>query len=166
MLATRVRAGMRRLLLLPALALAGCSGVFSPDGPEISVSGDLNPVVAERPVLRVTIGSREVSLTFSERGAGSGVSRKIRGPRYGEVPVRVALFSAEGDSLAAVAFTQEFERDNDHWVSAIIGTYRPGGFCIGELDVVALPVGAFPESGTVQDTLFVMHGRIPKGAIC
>lgn len=157
---------MRRLLLPAALALFGCSGVFSPDGPDISLSGDVNRAVAQVPVLRVTIGWRQVDLPFRARDAGAGVAKQIRGPRYGTVPVRVALISADGDSLAAVAFTQEFARDHNHWVSAIIGTYRPDGFCIGELDVVPLPVGAFPESGTVPDTLFVMHGRIPKNAIC
>lgn len=166
MLATRVRAGMRRLLLLPALALLGCSGVFSPDGPDISLSGDLNRAVARAPVLQVTIGGRQVNLPFSDGVAGAKVLKRIRGPRYGDVPVRVALVSPQGDSLAAVTFRQDFERDNNHWVSVLVGTYRPQGFCIGVLEVIPLRANAFPESAAVQDTLFVMHGRIPKDAIC
>lgn len=156
---------MRRRLLLSGLALLGCSVFTGSDGPDIDLHARVNRTVAEPPLLRVDIGWRRVTIE-AYTGYRPGLSTAIHGPRYGEVPVRVTLLSSEGDSLAAVEFVQDFARDNNHWVTALIGTHRPGGFCIGALEVVPLPVGAFPESGAVQDTLFVMHGRIPKGAIC
>ena len=166
MLASRVRAGMRRLLLLPALALIGCSEFAGSGGPEISLHALVTSTVAERPLLRVDIAWRRETIEADLSGFRPGRSTEIHGPRYGDVPVRVTLLSSEGAPLAAVEFVQEFARNNNHWVTAVIGTHRPGGFCIGALEVVPLPVGAFPESAAVQDTLFVMHGRMPKDAIC
>ena len=157
---------MRRLLLLPALALFGCSVFTGSDGPEISLHALVTSTVAEPPLLQVDVAWRRVTIEADLNGFRRGRSTEIHGPRYGDVPVRVTLLSSEGDSLAAVEFVQDFARDNNHWVTALIGTHRPGGFCIGMLEVVPLPVGAFPESADVRDTLFVMHGRIPKGAIC
>src|SRR5688500_623913 len=162
----RVRAGMRPLLLLSAVALLACSGSAGPDGPDISLHALVDRTVAQPPLLRVEIGGRVRTIEAYVAGFRPGLTTEIRGPRYGEVPVHVTLLSSGGAPLAAVGFTQEFERDNNHWVTAQIGTQRPGGFCIGAVEVAPLPVGAFPESGAVQDTLFVMHGRIPKGAIC
>lgn len=157
---------MRRLLLIPALPLLGCSVFTGSGGPDISLHALVTRTVAQAPLLQVDVAWRRVTIEADLNGFRPGRSTEIHGPRYGEVPVRVALLSSEGDSLAAVEFVQDFARDNNHWVTALIGTHRPGGFCIGTLEVVPLPVGAFPESGAVQDTLFVMHGRIPKGAIC
>ena len=63
-------------------------------------------------------------------------------------------------------FVQQLDHGIDHWVLAFVGTTRPLNFCIGTLEAVPLPADAFPEVGEVQDTLFVHHGRTPKGALC
>ena len=83
----------------------------------------------------------------------------MRGPRYGEVPVRVTLLAASGDTLTAVHFSQRFQRDHQHWLSALVGRHRPVGHCIGSLAASPLGAGA-------ADTLFVMYGSIPEDAIC
>lgn len=157
---------MRRLLLLPALALLGCSVFTGSGGPDISVHALMTRTVAQPPLLQVDVAWRRVTIEADLNGFRPGRSTQIHGPRYGDVPVRVTLLSSEGESLGAVEFVQDFARDNNHWVTALIGTRRPEGFCYGVLEIVPLPVGAFPESGAVQDTLFVTHGRIPKDAIC
>ena len=148
------------------LGLIGCSGSFGSDGPDISISGQLERPVTEPPTLQVDISGHETIIQLHQAGSRPVISREIHGPRYGNVPVHVALLSSSGESLAAVDFTQLFERGNNHWVSAIVGVRRPGGHCIGTVEVAPLPADAFPGTIGAPDTLFVMHGRIPKGAIC
>ena len=58
MLMAKVCAGMRKLLLLPSVALFGCSIFTGSDGPDISLHALLGHVVAEPPVLRVDIGGQ------------------------------------------------------------------------------------------------------------
>jgi len=50
-------------------------------------------------------------------------------------------------------------RGDNHWVAALVGSQRPGRHCIGTLAVA-------PLRGGGADTLFVMYGSIPDGAIC
>ena len=163
MSATRLRT--LAALVFSSVLLLACSGLFSPDGPEIAISADLDRAVAEPPVVRMDIGGKRVTVSPATDEMPAR-SREIRGPRYGAVPVLVSLIGADGDSLAAVAFTHHLARDNDHWVSAIIGLHRPGGFCLGSLALKPLRANAFPESSATPDTLFVVYGGIPKGAIC
>jgi hypothetical protein len=108
-------------------------------------------------MLRADIGGRQVELASPDPGAGR--STDIRGRRYGPAPVRVALVTTDGDSLALVEFSQQFQRDHNHWVAALVGQYRPVGHCIGNLVVAPLRDG-----GT--DTLFVMYGSLPERAVC
>ena len=137
------------------LALAGCSDPFGPDGPKLSVALGLQPT-APTTVFRAHVGGRTVEL----QAAGLSESRReVRGPRYGDVPVRAVLLTAAGDTLASVAFTQRFQRDHAHWVVARVGRNRPIGHCIGTLTVA-------PLLGASSDTLFVTYGSIPDGAIC
>jgi hypothetical protein len=37
---------------------------------------------------------------------------------------------------------------------------------MGTVEVAPLPANAFARTMGIPDTLFVMHGRIPKGAVC
>jgi hypothetical protein len=140
-----------------ALTFAGCSTLFTPSGPKISVS-----MAVERPptvptVLRADIGGQRVELASTEPGPPR--STDVRGRQYGLVPVRVALLTTDGASLAAVEFSQQFERDRNHWVAARLGQHRPLGHCIGTLVAAPLRQGG-------ADTLFVMYGSLPEGAIC
>ncbi len=141
-----------------ALALAGCSSVLGLGGPKISLSLALERALADEPVLRVEIGGQRVEVAATSASAPRQ-ERAVRGPRYGEVPLRVALLAAPGDTMAAMEFNQNFQRGHNHWVSGIVGQRRPLGHCIGTL--VAAPL-----RNMESDSLFVMYGRIREGADC
>lgn len=152
-----------RVCVLVAAAIActfaaGCSEIFGPSGPKITVSLGLESPIVPAPTLRVLIDDRLVVVPASQAGTAP-TERTIRGPRFGSTPVRVALMSSAGDTLAAVAFSQEFRRGENHWVAGLTGSHRPIGICIGAL-------AAAPLHGSDTDTLFVMYGNIPEGAIC
>jgi hypothetical protein len=53
----------------------------------------------------------------------------------------------------------QFRHGYQHWVAALVGPQRPLGICIGAVVTSPLTVGS-------ADTLFVMYGNIPDGAIC
>jgi hypothetical protein len=138
------------------LALAACSDLSGPSGPELSVALSLQQPTAPASIFRAHIGGQLVEV----RAVGFSETRRgLRGAQYGDVPVRTTLLTAGGDTLASVSFAQRFQRDHAHWVVAHVGRIRPIGHCIGTLLLAPLP-GASP------DTLFVTYGSIPKGAIC
>ena len=138
------------------LALAGCSDPAAPGGPKLSVALYLQQPTAPASVFRAHVGDQLVEV----RAAGPAEGRQeVRGARYGDVPVRATLLTTAGDTLASVAFDQQFERDHAHWVVARVGRIRPIGHCIGTLMLAPLP-------GASSDTLFVTYGSIPEGAIC
>jgi hypothetical protein len=80
-----------------------------------------------------------------------------RQPAVGE-EVRL-LANVRGDTLGSASFTHRFESDRRHWISAQLDTTRPVGFCFGELL-------AIPLSPARTDSMYVMFGSIPEGAIC
>jgi len=141
-----------------ALALAGCGDTLGLVGPRISVSLGVERVLPGTPWLHADIGGQRVEVAPNSPGAPRA-ERELRGPRYGTVPVKVALVTAAGDTMAKVEFNQDFTRDHNHWVSGQVGQQRPEGHCIGT--VVATPL-----RNTPADSLFVMYGAIPQGAIC
>src|SRR5688572_7450454 len=145
------------LAILLALTIGGCD-LLDPSGPLISVSYSPHPSLDVPTELRVVISGRRVQIPAST-GATAPRAVQIRGHWYGETPTRVALLDAEGDTLAAVAFTHHLSRNSDHWVSARVGIERPLGFCIGTIAAARLRAPS-------ADTLFVMYGGIPEGAIC
>lgn len=138
-----------------ALSLAGCSDLLGPGGPTLSVALNLQQPMTPEPILQADVGGREVVVRATSPGE---IGAQVRLPRYGEVPVRVALLTVAGDTLGAVEFSQRFQSDHEHWAVAHVGVRRPVGFCTGA--VAASPLRAS------ADTLFVMYGSIPKGAIC
>jgi hypothetical protein len=147
------------LIAACALALSACTSLFGPGWPKLTASISIQHPTSNPPTLRADIGGRQVHLT-PPAGTASHAATNVPGVRYGEVPVRVALLTTSGaDTLAAAAFTQRFARDHDHWIAAEVGLRRPIGMCIGQLEVVPLP-------GERSDTLFIMHGSLPEGAIC
>lgn len=80
-------------------------------------------------------------------------------PRTGTLPIAVQLLSESDDTLATWSAMHDFDGGAEHWIAGQVGGPRPVGMCIGSL--TAVPVGA-----PVSDTLFVMHGSLPSGAVC
>lgn len=144
--------------LAAALALAGCGDMLGLVGPRITVSLGVERALPGTPSLHADIGGQRVEVASNGPG-GPRADREVRGPRYGTVPVKVALVTASGDTTAKVEFSQDFERDHNHWVSGHVSQQRPVGHCIGTLIVT-------PLANAPADSLFVMYGAIPQGAIC
>lgn len=141
-----------------ALLIAGCSSIFGSEGPEVSIG--LRTDGASVPIARfeVDIGGRHFGLQPREGES----SRDVRAPDTGTLPVRARLLATGSDTLANLEFTQTFREGSDHWVVAWVGLERPLGHCIGRLIVTPLP----PNTEAAPDTLFLMHGSIPEGAVC
>ena len=148
-----------RLLVLActALVVGACSNPFGrDDDASVSVSLRVEHALAAPVTLRARIGGRDVALSPAATTTATS-SKEVR-VDIGTHPVTVALLDAGGDTLATVAFTQEFHRDDTHWVAAHVGQRRPIGFCSGPSLADALPTGG--------DSLFVEYGGIPRGAVC
>ena len=81
--------------------------------------------------------------------------------RAGEAAtVNVHLELATGEVTEAVTWTPQ--EDWQYGVTAVVSTRRPQGFCVSI--VQAKPLPATPNS--TADTLFVLQGGAPKGAVC
>lgn len=119
----------------------------------------MQPAVGTAFVLRTDIGGKRRVELATDAARGRHASTDVRGDQYGNVPVRVMLLTASGDSVAAVSFFQDFHRGYQHWVAALVGPQRPLGICTGAVVASPLTVGN-------TDTLFVMYGNIPDDAVC
>jgi len=154
----RKRAWLRCAAIVIGVSGASCSALTGPSGPEISVSLTVQSPSASGAALLVTVGERDVSLRASASPSQRSDASLERG-KFGTLPVRVVLLSSSADTLATVAFSQTFERGYTSWIGSFVSHARPLGFCTGT--VVGAPLRTAPS-----DTLFVMYGGIPKGAIC
>jgi hypothetical protein len=135
-----------------AALLAACSDPTSPNHPPLSVSMSISSATSAGRVLLTDIGGLRVRVPEAQ-------SRDLRVPRLGEVPVQAVLVSAAGDTLASVAFVQEFARSSHHWIAGVVATHRPVGMCVGAQVAAAV-------RGSATDSLFVEYGSIPDGAVC
>jgi hypothetical protein len=140
-----------------AVGVAGCSDVLGLGNPTVGLSLETQRAIAPTPVLWVHMGAT-IGVVPAPAEPGR-TERALDAPRYGTVPVRVALVDAAGDTLATTAFSQRFRLGEHHWIAGLVGARRPFGHCIGTLAV------APPRRGGA-DTLFVMYGSIREGAIC
>ena len=148
----------RLTVMAVAVVLSGCSSILGLQDPDVSLG------------LRSEsgyewIGSYQVDIdgrAFRFEPA-TELRRQVEAPKSGELQVRVTLRDTAAETLAVADFTQSFDDDRNHWVSGLIGLQRPFGHCIGELTVLPLPRRAGEEQA---DTLFLMHGSIPKDAVC
>lgn len=138
-------------------AALGCSSVFGPDGPELSLSLSTETGVEGIGSFRVEVGGE------SFEPVETGASREVRAPRDGRLQVRAVVFDEADEALASVEFEQDFRERHSHWVSGRVGLTRPTFFCVGT--VRAAPLEVRGES-QVPDTLFVMYGSLPEGAVC
>lgn len=152
---------MHRILacLSILVAASGCSILFGPDEPDVTISLSAGDDVERAMALDVGLGGR----VFRVEANSSSPPMTARAPDVGAHTVRVELVEVPDEVLATAQFSQTFQEDYDHWIAGIVGVYRPVGHCIGELIVVPLePAG----SQTEPDTLFLMHGGIPRDAVC
>jgi hypothetical protein len=141
-------------LAVMAIALTGCD-LFEPSRRNLTVS---LAVQVAMPAARLHTQIGEQRVVLHADGVGE-TSKDLAAPGGATLPVNVALLDLVGDTLASVAFEQAFAgSDNNHWIATIVGTHRPIGHCIGSLTVTPLTAGS--------DSLFVLHGRIPRDAIC
>lgn len=158
----RYRSLLSLLGVASTLALAGCSDVLGVGGPKIVVSVAKQSGAGDPLLLQADIGGRRVEVesprTLDDYDDGY---REVRGPRFGDVPVRATVLTESRDTLATVEFTQGFQRGERHWISAMVGPDRPDGFCLGT--VVAAPLRTAPAGA---DSLFVMYGGMPEHAVC
>ena len=139
-------------------AAAGCADILGASGPDVAVSLEPPPPAVAVRALRVAIDGYLTEVPAPAVG-GARAERSLRVPGFGTKHVEVALVGTAGDTLAAVSFPQDFQRHFQYWVSGVVGQQRPLGNCIGSVTHVPLRSGA-------GDTLFVMAGGLPDGAIC
>ena len=145
------------VLSCTVLVVGACSNPFARDDEaSVTVSLHVEHALPAPVTLRARIGGRDVAL--SSAATTTATSSKGVKVDVGTHPVTVALLDAGGDTLATVAFSQEFHRDDTHWVAARVGQRRLIGFCSGPTLAAALPTGG--------DSLFVEYGGIPRGAVC
>jgi len=156
-LRVRCRLACALLVGVPGM-VAGCGDLFGPDGPDVTVSLEVPPPTVSARALRVAIGEQSVEVPAPTAG-GARAERHMRASGVGTQSVQVALVGPAGDTLAAAAFAQDFARHAQHWVAGLIGQQRPLGTCVGMIAVA-------PVRGSAADTLFVMYGGLPDGAIC
>ena len=146
-----------------ALICSGC-GLLDPaptgrlhvgyDGFGAYAATDLfNAEVGEHPVIRHISGS-----DLDDDGLVEFEMRERDG-----LAVSVGLVDESGDTLAWTRVTLDLRANHGHWVVATAGGPRPAGHCIGTLQ--AIPIRSATGGGSI-DSLYVMHGSIPDGAIC
>jgi hypothetical protein len=116
-------------------------------------------------LLHVTVGegrsARELrGSDFTTAGYGTPHSELLEVPSSGQLPIRVALVSAAGDTLASARLEFVLRPAHTYWVTVRAGGARPTGMCIGR--VTAAPI----SPGKAGDSLFVTGGGMPRGAMC
>jgi hypothetical protein len=72
----------------------------------------------------------------------------------------VIVGTSNGSVTGRVAWTPQ--EDWQYGVTAVVDTIRPQGFCFHITQVTPLPA----SPGATADTLFMIHGGVPKGAVC
>lgn len=115
--------------------------------------------------LRVVVGdatSRPLSgEDFYSPDGGPLTSEQLVVAAQGELPVRVALLGASGDTLATIRVVLTLAPGYRLSTGIPIGRTRPFGHCVG-------PIAAAPlrPSAGGSDTLFVDVGGTPVNAVC
>ena len=152
------KAKLRQWIAVAAvLAVAGCSLVSQSDGPVISTSLNVGPTGTQPLRLVINIDGRQNEL-FADEANSWHTALDVNAVHTGAQPVTVMLRAANGDSLAGASFTENYQSANSYWIAGVVNTRRPVGFCLGAVIVRPLAGRA--------DTLFILHGGLPNGAIC
>jgi hypothetical protein len=154
----RTRAWLVAVTITIGVGVVSCSVPFGPSGATVSVSLAMQQPSASAPRLLVSVGERVVSLRASDTLFRT-VDTKLETTQFGSFPVKVTLMDGGADTLATMAYTQTFERGSKSWIASYVSRTRPVGFCTGT-------VLAAPLRNASRDSLFVMYGSLPEGAIC
>jgi hypothetical protein len=144
------------ITIASSVLCAGCLSLLGSGEEDFTVSLAMQRSWEPPPVLHVTAFGRLVKLTG--RSDGVRIEEEVEPRHAGPQEVRVRLVSADGETIASTQHRLVFEPGNSHWIAMVVGRHRPIGHCIGNLTVV--------PTSLPTDTVFVMHGRIPHGAIC
>lgn len=121
------------------------------------------------PLVRISLGTgaaaRELSgRDVSDPALGAPHTELLEVPATGVLPVRVALVTAAGDTLASTQVTYDLRPSYHHSVTVRVAPRRLSGVglvCAGK--TTALPL---PSMGGAADSLFVSTHSMPAGAIC
>jgi hypothetical protein len=119
---------------------------------------------ADRALLRTMVGvgpsaRKLLGRDFAPTQEGTSQSAVIEIPGSGELPVRVALISAAGDTLATARVVLALHPNWSYDLMLMAGGSRLEGMCMGQVTAVPIrPAGV--------DTLFVYSGGLPKGSMC
>lgn len=70
--------------------------------------------------------------------------------------VVVEVLRSDGGSVGLVQFDARYRNGSDYWIHVLVGL-RPEGHCVGQVT----PLGV-----VAADSLYVIHGGLPRDAIC
>jgi len=145
------RSGIVGGTVMLALAAAACSDLLGLGNSEVDLALRVDASIGYPVRLEVTIDGRTFQLDAEETRTvevgGSGAQQTL------------ALLLSGTDTLAADAAAQTFPENSDNWLHAWVGGPRPVGLCLGAVSAAAL-------SGHAPDSVFVLRGNLPKGAVC
>jgi hypothetical protein len=83
---------------------------------------------------------------------------RLRAGEAATVKVHLELATAEVTEI--VSWTPQ--EDWQYGVTSVVATHRPQGFCFSIVHATPLPATA----NSTADTLFILQGGLPKGAVC
>lgn len=163
-----------RWYVLPAVLLSMALPV-QPSNSKLVITYSGRGSYADSSLVRVALGEGRKAHHISGKSFTSGHDSAfgyktsphvgpIRVGTHGELPVRVALVGPAGDTLASVSTALRLEPRYEFWIEIIAGrVQRPKGMCTGEIHAVS--IGPGPQ-GPLPDSLFVLTGGMPAGAVC
>ena len=147
-----------RVLAIVGLVLVSACSVTDPKEPDLTISLTSDVPLSSSHVFRVEVDGTRYDLPLGSATTRYSMDRTV--PRTGSFNVTASLLDGS-NPVASASFLQVFERDRDHWVSAIIALQRPVGHCFGTM--IALP---YLTTSAAADSVFLMYGSIPKDAVC
>ena len=144
------------LSVLTASVVGACSST-DPLGPVVGVSIDARRSPVLPTTLRVEIGTTSAALHADATSMAAQGRMHVFG--YGTKPVMVTLLGSQWETLATVSFTEDLQPGYDYGIGGFVSRSRPLGLCYNNASAVA-------RSTSPGDTLFVLYGGVPKGAVC
>ena len=152
---------MRCVAAVLLIVVGGCASISGAENSDVSVSLFSEFVLPPAHTFRVTVDGQRIDLPLGTSADRNSLTREA--PAAGDRPVTAELVDSRGVVLSGISFTQQYFDDRNHWVAAHLGARRPIGHCIGSLLATPLPASI---ARTSADSLFVMFGSLPRGAVC